>query len=367
MTAPWGLEVTPDGRVVPRRSPGDYALSGGPGGGSPSPYVPMKRSILDRLASRLFPTLAMMDPEAQQSTGRQGLLQLGTNLLQAGGPQAQQGGTLANIGASIGGVDVKQLAQQALALQAYRQQQAAQRRIGEVAGQNAPKEGESPEQTYERIARMVGQLAGTPGTEDLIGKLSNVLAQIKPQRETRRSIHAGVNPKTGQPELFLIDPDSGESTPLGLGAIIPPSATMPQETERRAGALLTVAEDAFKELGDAQVPSATDYAASKIPMGLGQGAISSRQQVQNQAATQLARAYLYVVSGANATQQEAEAVARTYLPQLGDDPATVSRKKEAREAAVRAIRQAAGRAATPAPKATVAPGESWHDYLPSQP
>ena len=66
-----------------------------------APYTPLKPSILDRLASRLFPNYTGFSPEMQQGINRQALQQVGIGLLQAGGPQAQQRGTLANIGAAL--------------------------------------------------------------------------------------------------------------------------------------------------------------------------------------------------------------------------------------------------------------------------
>lgn len=111
----------------------------------PPPYA-RKPSIVDRIAARLFPTAAytgLLDPEAQQGLQRQGLLQLGTSLLQAGGPQAVQGGTLANLGGALqqSQVNFPQMAQQALQLQAYKthaaRQQALQALGGQLAGSGA--------------------------------------------------------------------------------------------------------------------------------------------------------------------------------------------------------------------------------------
>ncbi len=102
---------------------------------APPPYA-RKPSIVDRVLSRLFPTAAytgLLDPEQQQGLQRQGLLNVGLNLLQAGGPSAQQRGTLANLGASIQGVNFPEMAQQALQMQAYRQQQAGQQAIAQAA------------------------------------------------------------------------------------------------------------------------------------------------------------------------------------------------------------------------------------------
>ena len=317
-----------------------------------APYRPLKPSILDRLASRLFPTLALMSPDEGQAVGRQGLLQVGTNLLQAGGASPQQQGTLANIGASIGGVDVNALTKQAATLQAYREQQRANQRIAEVAGANAPREGESPDQTYERIARMVGQLAGTPGTEDLIGKLSNVLAQLRPQAAPRpRYVFKELEdpPGSGKFSLFRVNEDDPtDRIRIGIGRE-PTGLTQPTGDERRAAALYTVGEDAYRNLRNAQAPNLKDYLAGKVPLGLGQAAISSRQQSQNQAGAQFYRSYLYIVSGATVNEGEALEAAKTFIPQWGDDPVLVQQKLHTQEVMLQAMRQARGRAGGPTP------------------
>ena len=351
MTAPWNW-----------LNRGDPNAGQGMPYGRP-PYVPQKVSILDRLAARLFPAPQGLDPSVSQGVGRQGLLNIGTNLLQAGGPQAQQQGTLANIGAAIGGVDIQGLTQQALKMQAYQQQRQVEQRVQQVAqGTRGIKD------PYQRVAAMVTELAGEPGTEDLVGKLSNVLAQLKPERSRGRTIHAGVG-ASGKPELFLIDPDTGEKQPLGLGAILPSGMTQPSEGERRAGALFTVGEDAYNQLQNAEAPSLTDVLAAKVPGGLGQGAVSARQQIQNQAGAQLYRSYLYIVSGATVNPNEAEETAKTFVPQLGDDPATIARKKQARETMIQAMRQAMGRGqgGSPAPRSAGGPQRQYRATNPIPP
>lgn len=308
-----------------------------------APYVPQKQSILDRLVSRLFPATQMLDPQVGQSVGRQGLLQLGANLLQAGGASPMQRGTLANIGASIGGVDINALTKQAMVLQAYQNQQATDKRIGEIAARHPVKPGETPDQTYERIASMVSELAGQPGTEDLLGKLSNVLAQLRPARELRQRYKWETVVENGVPVRYRVNVDDPTDR-IAIGTPMTPQTGLPSDTERRAGALFTVAQDAYNKLRDAQAPNLQDYLAGKIPLGLGQAAISAKQQQQNQAGAVFYRSYLYIVSGATVNEGEALEAAKSFVPQWGDDPALVQQKLDTQEVMLQAMRQARGRA-----------------------
>jgi len=336
-----------------------------------APYSPPKLSILDRLQQRLFPSLGMLDPQAGQAVGRQGLLQLGTNLLQAGGASAQQGGTLANIGRAIGGVDINDLTQQAMRLQAYQQQQRTQAQVAGVA-----QKAQGIADPYQRVAQMVSELAGQPGTEDLVGKLSNVLAQLKPERPDRGVLRAGlVDPKTGKPVLsggvpaLLRFYSDGRIEATGAGAFQQTAAgQIPTESERRAGALHMVAEQAYELLQQATAPSLEQAAAAQLPFGLGNTVVSGARQQQNQAALQLAQSYNYVVSGAASTEAETQRTAQTFLPQVGDKPETLRQKALARERAIQAIRLAAGRSLPKQAPVTVPDEEdNFDDMLPVPP
>lgn len=308
-----------------------------------APYVPMKRSILDRITQRLFPTLGLMSPEEGQAVGRQGLLQLGANLLQAGGPQAQQGGTLANIGRSIAGVDVNDLAKQAMAFQAYRQQQDANQRISTVAAANAPKDGESPTQTYERIARMVGQLAGTPGTEDLIGKLSNVLAQIRPQQEARaRYIFKELeHPRgSGKYEIFRVNEDDPtDRISLGPGRTPLPFGSGATAGQREV--LARMAGDALASLDEfgQTPPNLIEQAlGSSLAQKVGgQALLGESRQLQNQASRQFAEAVLRFTTGAVAPAHELQEYLDLLTLRAGDKPALVTRKLSAQKTLLAAL------------------------------
>jgi hypothetical protein len=254
------------------------------------------------------------------------------------------------------------MAQQALQLKAYQEHQAVQKRVGEVAAKT-----KNITDPYERVAAMVSELAGEPGTEDLIGKLSNVLAQLKPERRERpRYVFKGLQ-ENGHEVIYRVNEDDPtDRIRIGLA---PPAAGMalPSEGERRAGALFTVGEAAYNQLKNAQSPSVTDVLATKVPGGFGQGAVSSRQQLQNQAGAQLYRSYLYIVSGATVNPNEAEETAKTFIPQLGDSPETVTAKARARDVMVQAMRQAMGRGqggATQPPAGN--PGE-FDDFLHPKP
>lgn len=175
-----------------------------------APYVPQKVSILDRLMGKLFPTSALLDPESAQMVQRQGLRQFGANLMQAGGASPQQRGTLANIGASLGGVDVNELTKNALALQAYQRERATNQAIGAAIARHPPQSGEVQADVYKRLTALAGDLAAIPGAEGVLAKLAPVLQAVKPDREGEPQRVTGVvdtrprSPTLGQTGTFLI-------------------------------------------------------------------------------------------------------------------------------------------------------------------
>jgi hypothetical protein len=337
-----------------------------------APYVPQKQSILDRLAARLFPATQMLDPQAAQHVGRQGLLNIGTNLLQAGGPSAQQQGTLANIGGAIGGVDIPGMTQQALKLQAYRQQQNAEQAAAEVVQRHAPKPGETPEERFGRFSDILSELAAIPGTEGIVGKLSNVLAQLRPQgRDRARYIFKELEepPGSGKFKVFRVNEDDPtDRMQIGVGRE-PIGVTQPDATERRAGALHIVGQNAWQTLQtNFSAPDLKDYLLGKIPGGLGQAGLSAKYKAMMRAGADFGRSYLYIVSGATVNPSEAEEWARTNLPQLGDDPALIDAKLQALEVKNQAMEAAAGRAAAPgAPPSAPAGGGQYRPSNPFRP
>lgn len=88
-------------------------------------------------------------------------------------------------------------------------------------------------------------------------------------------------------------------------------------------------EQALTNLGDA--------AAGAIPFNLGNYAQSEEYQLGRNAGLEFLQAILRKDTGAAITSQEQEEYGRVYLPQPGDKPATIARKREARIRAVNAI------------------------------
>ena len=228
----------------------------------PPPYA-RKPSIVDRVAARLFPTAAytgLLDPDQQQGLQRQGLLNVGLNLLQAGGRSPHQAGTLANIGSSIQGVNFPEMAQQALQLKAYQQQQQERHALTTVAAKHPAKPGETPEQTYDRIAGMVSDLAGMEGSEALIGKLATVLSALRPRMERNDwMIQAGVG-ADGKPELYRINRLTGEVRTTGLGKVATGNTNSVVTQETRAAA-----QNALAALNDADAALRADPNADIQP------------------------------------------------------------------------------------------------------
>jgi hypothetical protein len=116
------------------------------------------------------------------------------------------------------------------------------------------------------------------------------------------------------------------------------------EGERRGSALLTMALDAAPILREATAPSRRESWSAAIGMN---EALSGQRQVVEQAAQQVVSSYLYLVSGATATDDEIKRQAQALVPQPGDKEPVLKRKKQALETMLRAMTQAAGRGAPP--------------------
>ena len=141
----------------------------------------------------------------------------------------------------------------------------------------------------------------------------------------------------------------------------------PTESERRGAALLTMAQtsnDLMTKMGN---PSFGDRAKNAVPV-VGDAMMSQHGRQFRQAATSFARSYLYLVSGANATQEEAEALADQIVPSALDSEDTMASKAARRSDMLHAMQQVAGRAAPaqgaqnapPAPSAP-APQSKYND------
>lgn len=168
------------------------------------------------------------------------------------------------------------------------------------------------------------------------------------------------------PERRNIDPLS----PEGLKAFeaqekiraanrpVPVRQTLPTEGERKASALLTTGEQAYKTLehllaGGKKTPSWTDQTLAKVGMGAGNMMTGDENRRMRQAALQLSDAWLRYTSGAAVPESEVERFAAQFIPTAGDDDGTLGQKAMARRTIIHALRQGAGRAA--APKAPAVP------------
>lgn len=185
---------------------------------APPPYA-RKPSIVDRVLGRLFPTAqytGLLDPQAQQGIQQQGLRQLSANLLVAGGASPMQHGTLANIGAALGGVDVDALANRALQLKAYRDQQQQEQAIAQVSARHPIKPGASRLDQYNRFADIAAEIATIPGGAAIAEKMAPLISAMKPTdrsaREPMRVADVRDNalgsPTHGMTGTVLLDPDT---------------------------------------------------------------------------------------------------------------------------------------------------------------
>jgi hypothetical protein len=155
---------------------------------------------------------------------------------------------------------------------------------------------------------------------------------------------SGVNPATGQVEMGMIDPRTKQITWTG----VKPGSKRegaPTEAELKAGFLYRQAQPAVDELAKMmQVPGRFEALASK---GNVNEALTVQRQRLLQAGRVVARAKLRLESGAAVPDAEADAEMRTMLPQPGDAPILVQRKKEYLASVMSAMRQYAARALTP--------------------
>lgn len=119
-------------------------------------------------------------------------------------------------------------------------------------------------------------------------------------------------------------------------------AKPPSEGERRAAALLTVANNAYTTLSRVNAPNRLEAGAARLGMN---EALSADRQKAEQAAKQFVSSYLYLVSGATASPQEVDNLVGQIVPQPGDTKETVQQKREAQATMLYAMQQVAGRAA----------------------
>lgn len=354
----------------------------------------MTTPLLPGILNRLFPTGplgGLLSPEQQSGLQRQGLLQLGMGLLANSGQRVvgtPGAGIGERIAAAYQGVNWPQLvqgaAQQQVGVTQFQQQQGAQQAIQNIAGRYRPKPNETAEQRFERISALTSELAGVPGSEELVGRLSNVLAQLKPESATagtpqHRVIQTPEGPRLayfnestrtweateaepvdqagGVPQLRTIqgpdgrpyyeewNPRTGKWTPTGKQ-----SFSAPSEQERRAAFFLPFMPEA--EAAIENFTGAPDrFSSLWQSKGFRELTSAERQELDN-AATVYAEAWLRLTTGAAYNEQEFQNAYKLFAPQPGDKPATL-RAKARRRAELRATLQGtAGRAAPPSGGAT---------------
>jgi hypothetical protein len=143
----------------------------------------------------------------------------------------------------------------------------------------------------------------------------------------------------------------GNQTRAALASAVQQKPVVATEGERRAAGLMTVAEEQNKIMTQMGDPSAMDRYKNMVPV-VGDAMMSQGGRQFRQAAESFARSYLYIVSGANATEGETKALADQIVPSGFDDAATMKSKADRRATMLGAMRQVAGRAA---PGASAAP------------
>lgn len=141
---------------------------------------------------------------------------------------------------------------------------------------------------------------------------------------------------------------NGVLQPMTLPDGSPPSVVGPGTrttvAQQKAGTFLTMAEDAAQKLDQYGAPSLRDVVASRTPL-IGNAMMTGEGQMRDQAAYQLADAWLRFTSGAAVPETEVERYARTFTPRLGDTEETLRTKSAARQKILEALRGAAGMAA----------------------
>lgn len=211
-----------------------------------------------------------------------------------------------------------------------------------------------------------GEVAGAEATAQVPARIATETA-LAPLRPSPTEIHATnrrfdiANPlpeRGGSDQswqtvqtpdgLVQVHPKTAQTRPVvgPTGEPLQGTASRPSESERRNAALLQQMENASETVRNyvpkinanlARIPIAGNYALGRDP----------ETQVALQAAEQLASSYLYLVSGAAVTEGEAQRTMRLFVPQPGDSPEVLTRKRSALDSMLSAARTAAGRAAGP--------------------
>lgn len=142
-----------------------------------------------------------------------------------------------------------------------------------------------------------------------------------------------VNPRTGQ---VVAQPPAGFHGGMRTAT----------EGERKGAALLNQARNAYQAL-QSYSPSLQAQQLSRIPVvgNILAGRSDPEGQAAQQAGFQFADAYLRFVSGAAVPETEVRRYMMTFLPQPGDQPLVIARKKAAQKAILESLEIAAGRVA----------------------
>jgi hypothetical protein len=263
MTVPWSNWLTAGD---PNAGIGHSLLSPAPL--PPMPYQP-KASIVDRVLGRLFPTAGyegLLAPADMRGLQQQGLLNIGSSLLRAGGPQPVQQGFLANLGGALqqSRMDFPAMATQALQLQAYQSQVVKQRAIAQVAAQHPAQPGETPQQRYDRQVAILNDILAIPGATADAENYAKVVAATKPEKAGEPQKLSGIlqtNPKLpyfGKTVTALV-PYPGAPRELWTYAQEAPKDKEPTPVERLAGSQADSAAEsvaAMREIAQRNKPAA---------------------------------------------------------------------------------------------------------------
>lgn len=186
------------------------------------PAAAVVASAPAKMDSILFPrqpSAGILTPDDQAMLKRNTLLQLAAGLLQAGGRSPNQRGTLANIGAALQGLDLPGATMSALRMRAavdeLNQRSNARTALQEIAARHPLLPGATREDRFNQLADMVQEAATVPGLEDWVGKMSNVLAQVRPPKQGRLIPSVEIDrepgsPTFGRPVRVFRDPETGE-------------------------------------------------------------------------------------------------------------------------------------------------------------
>jgi len=264
---------------------------------------------------------------------------------------------LANIGTALGGVNVNELAQRALQLQAYRSQQQEQQLLATVAARHPIPANASQGETYNSLAAMITEMAAIPGGAAIAEKFAPVLAALKPVKPDQARWSFQTIHENGQDVLYRVNEDTGAKYRLGLAKEPPGRANQAllQGEESRAAAQRLLSAEATGHgiemsnsgatrpstwaafLGGITQKIAGEHAGTGVTQALRADATNQYQA----AADRWVDAYMQLVPRSRqGSAQLRDIVRRTYWGQEGDAPGNVQAKASARQTASAALARA---------------------------